>query len=203
MDFKSRGIPFHYLSNEEAKDTSFITDNEIQEILSSEYLHDQGSFYIVEKDGTYRDQEKFLFGTGAFKMKEIESAYLNGHTILVKNLENWNIKIQKKCLELGSSTNVHMYISPKGGSAFDWHSDDRDVYIFLQIGRKNFEVKDANGSCQSFQLKLGAGLFIPYGVFHRGQAQESHSVHLSFGVWPEDLTIREEYPLINIPIKIL
>lgn len=203
MEFKSRGIPFRFLSHEEAGDTSFLSENELQEILSNEYLHDQGSFFIVENDGTYRDQEKFLFGTGAFKMKEIESAYSNGHTILVKNLENWNEKIQKKCFELGNSTNVHMYISPKGGSAFDWHTDDRDVYIFLQAGKKDFEVEDIDGSCKKLQLIPGTGLFIPYGVLHRGHAQESHSIHLSFGIWPKDLTIRNEYPLIDIPIKIL
>lgn len=177
--------------------------DEVHQIFANEFLHDIGSFYIVEPDGTYRDDEKFSYGTSVFKMKQIETAFQKGSTILVKNLENWNEKIQQKCRELGPSTNVHMYISPKGGAGFDWHRDDRDVYVYLQEGKKKFEVKEPGGDISEYMLEPGTSLFMPYAIEHRGSAQESHSVHLSFGVWPEGMTVQKQYEEINFSIKLL
>lgn len=198
MDFKNNSTPSQILSGS----YNLIGREEITEIFSNEYLHDLGSFYIIESDGTYRDEEKFAFGTAPLKMSELESAYRRGHTILVKNLENWNERIQLRCRELGESTNVHLYVSPQGGSAFDWHCDDRDVYIHVQDGMKNFQVKEPHGIINNYQVQLETCLYIPYGLSHRGDAQKSSSFHLSFGVWPKSMTIQKQYKKIDFPINI-
>ncbi|MFP5387156.1 MAG: JmjC domain-containing protein [Bacteriovoracia bacterium] len=176
---------------------------EVQQIFCNEFLHDIGSFYIVEPDGTYRDDEKFSYGTAVFKMKQIEESYHKGLTILVKNLENWNEKIQRRCKELGESTNVHMYLSPGGGSGFDWHNDDRDVYVHMQMGQKHFEVKEPDGKISSYDLTEKSCLYMPYAILHRASAGNAPSVHLSFGVWPKGMTVQKQYQGIDFPIKLL
>lgn len=199
MEFKPGNIPSKLVNNVER----LLEDEEIYQIFSNEFLHDIGSFYIVEPDGTYRDDIKFSYSTAVLKMKQLEEAYNNGLTLLVKNLENWNEKIQKRCRELGDSTNVHMYISPGGGSGFDWHKDDRDVYVHMQKGQKHFEVKEPDGKISSYDLTENTCLYMPYAILHKASAGAEPSVHLSFGTWPIGMTIQKQYQTIDFPIKLL
>ncbi|MFP5459619.1 MAG: hypothetical protein ACLGG7_12855 [Bacteriovoracia bacterium] len=174
--------------------TVLLGSGELSKILQNSYLHDLSSFFIVEKDGTYVVDERFTYGDPVYKALQIQHRFELGHTVLIKNLEHWNLAIAQECQRLGGDTNVHLYASPIGGSAFDWHADDRDVYIYMQHGQKKFQLRKPSGEIETFVVSPGQRLFIPYGVQHRAFAQEVSSVHLSFGKWPEAMTISETYP---------
>lgn len=193
MEFKPR----QYAVSVEAWPTGLLGPGELARILKNSYLHDLSSFYIVERDGTYVDDERFTFGTALFKVLQMQKSFEQGLTVLVKNLEHWSAPIVAETQRLGGDVNVHLYASPAGGSAFDWHADDRDVYIYMQQGRKTFQVKSAAGDVRTLVVAPGERLFIPYGVQHRAFAQEETSVHLSFGKWPDRMTIAETYEALD------
>lgn len=194
MEFK----PVHFAYALEKVATSLLEAQELSRILRSSYLHDLSSFYIVEHDGTYVDDERFTYGDPVYRALEIQHRFERGHTILIKNLEHWNAPIVRECQRLGGDANVHLYASPAGGSAFDWHADDRDVYIYVQQGQKKFQLRSATGAVETFVVGPGERLFIPYGVQHRASAQDGASVHLSFGRWPAGMTVTETYPALEI-----
>lgn len=194
MEFSNRGEFARIVVTDKEP---LISQGELSLITRNSYLHDISSFFIIEKNGTYRDDEKFDYSTALYRAIKIEQAFKQGHTILVKNLEKWNQAIVDKCNELGGDINVHLYASPAAGSGFGWHSDDRDVYVYLQFGSKKFEVRQPDGVEQSFLLTPGSCLYIPYGVKHRGISENVDSLHLSFGRWPSQMTIRETYSAIE------
>lgn len=195
MEFKPRTHAFALQS----APTALLAPGELAQILRNAYLHDLGSFYVVEKDGTYLDDERFTFGDPAYKVVQLQHRFELGHTLLIKNLEHWNSAIVAECRRLGGAVNVHLYASPAGGSAFDWHADDRDVYIYMQQGHKTFQLRTAAGEIETLVVAPGQRLFIPYGVQHRAFAQEVPSVHLSFGQWPSDMSIAETYEALPLP----
>lgn len=178
-----------------------ISESDVTEILQNSYLHDLKSHFIVSKDGSYDDRDMFVFGIAPDRIKLLSTAYNQGLTILVKDLENWNQDIQAKCRAFGFSTNTHMYLSPAKGTGFAWHTDDRDVYVFLQKGEKHFEIEEWDGEISSYTLTAGSELFIPYGAKHRAKS-EAASIHLSFGVWPEGCSIQRLYESFNFPLNI-
>ena len=152
----------------EADDARVVLEGQdIIRILSNEFLHDQHSHFIIEKNGLYDDSHEFQFGLIPDRIRRLEHAYNDGKSIIVKEIEHWNEKIVRQCAMFDRPTNVHLYMTGPHGTALDWHTDDRDVYVHMQAGTKVFEVKDAKGDVTSYRLTKGMGLFIPYGVEHR------------------------------------
>ena len=198
MEFKRTEVFSKYRENQNSK---LMEDHEIYEMLRNEYLHDLHSHFIVSGEGTYDDTRSFEFGIVPERIKRLEEAFLNGQTIVIKEIETWNEKIIEKCSSFKVATNVHLYLSPSGATGFGWHTDDRDVYVVLQKGEKIFEVEEPDGTISSYLLKEGSELFIPYGARHRARATEQASIHLSFGVWPEGMTIQQQYGSFNMPIE--
>jgi hypothetical protein len=180
----------------------FLSPMDITKILSNEFLHDQHSHFIIEKDGLYNDSHDFQFGLIPDRIKQLEESYREGKSIIVKEIENWNEPMIDRCAKFGRPTNVHLYITGPQGSALSWHTDDRDVHVYMQAGTKSFETKNELGQVQQHQLEKGMGLFIPYGVEHRAIPTETGSIHLGFGVWPENLTISDSYESLGIPIDL-
>lgn len=120
----------------------------------------------------------------------------------MKNIENWNESIQKECINSHNSVNVHLYLSPQNGSSFDWHTDDRDVFVYMQYGKKKFEIKEQNGEIKTYDLVPGDCLYIPYGLLHRASSDLKTSIHLSFGQWPQGLTIDRTHPGIDVSLNL-
>ena len=124
---------------------SLLNPEEIIQIFSCGELYDKASFYFIEKDTeTYkvdRDKSNFLL-----ESEFIYQKYKDGHTIIVKNLKNYNKTIRKKCAELGKDVDVHMYLVPPNGTdSFPYHRDERDVVVHLVHGEKIFYIKDETG----------------------------------------------------------
>lgn len=173
----------------------------VLDAMRNEYLHDIHSHFIVNKEGNY-DDTVFNRGLVPERIEELEKAYKGGSTIVVKEMENWNPAIMRRCREFKSYVDVHMYVTPGNGTTFDWHTDDKHVYIHMQIGEKLFEVEEPDGTISSYLLKAGDLLFIPYGAKHRALANSVSSVHLGFGVWPEQVSIQNTYATFDVEVEI-
>ena len=159
---------------------NLLTSSEISSIFNDSYLYEKNSFHVLEKaDYTYneaRPRESFI--------KEalfLKNSFKAGHTLIVKNLENFNESIRLKAAKLGRVVDVHMYLVPHGGlDSFDFHTDDKDVYIHMVYGKKKFILKEIDGE-KEYLLSDGDELFIKKGVVHKALPL-SGSCLLSFGV---------------------
>lgn len=178
-----------------------ITQAETIQMLTNLHLHDQRAFFIVTPEGNYDDSKQFHFGIVPERIKKLEAAFNSGHTIIIKEVENWNEKIISRCQDFGRSTNVHLYLSPAHGTGFDWHTDDRDVWIYMQSGEKSLEI-EAEGKVLQYRLRPGSGLHIPFGVKHRALPSHVPSIHLSFGIWPGEMTIQKQYSSFPVEVKL-
>ncbi len=201
MEFRSRGLPARLLEQPSDVFAGLLKPTELRDILCNEYLHDLKSFFIVEADGSYRDDGTQFDCDVSARIRLIESALEKRRTILVKNLEAWNRAIVSACRRLGPNTNVHAYLSPPGGTGFDWHTDDRDVFIVMLQGSKRLLARDPNGAVQDYDLRAGDVLHLPYGTPHKAESLGTASAHLSFGVWPESLFIGETYQNYAFPVS--
>lgn len=172
----------------------------VLDTLRNEYLHDIHSHFIVSKEGNY-DDTAFNRGLVPERIEALEKAFNEGCTIVVKEMENWNPAIMRRCREFKAYVDVHMYVSPANGSGFDWHTDDKHVYVHMQLGEKLFEVEEPDGTISKYLLKPGEVLFIPYGAKHRAFAGTAPSVHLGFGVWPEQVSIQNAYSTFDVEIE--
>ncbi|MCM2349477.1 MAG: cupin domain-containing protein [Bacteriovoracaceae bacterium] len=201
MEFK-RTDDFSQLWEKPINETRLMEDGDILNMLRNEYLHDMHSHFIVTGEGTYDDTRCFEYGIVPERIKRLEEAYQAGHTIVIKEIETWNEKIIKKCASFSAPTNVHLYLSPARATGFGWHTDDRDVYVLIQKGEKLFEVEEPDLSISTYRVKEGNILFIPYGARHRAVAENIASIHLSFGVWPKNMTINQQYGIFDMPISL-
>lgn len=201
MEFK-RTEEYSQIWQKPLSETKLMDESDIMNMLRNEYLHDMHSHFIVTGEGTYDDTRIFEYGIVPDRIKRLEEAYQRGHTIVIKEIETWNSKIIEKCASFGAPTNVHLYLSPPQATGFGWHTDDRDVYVIVQKGEKLFEVEEPDLSISTYRVREGNILFIPYGARHRAAAEDIASIHLSFGVWPKNMTISQQYSIFDMPIAI-
>jgi len=165
------------------KYTPFLSKMEISDIFNDSDLLERNSFFIIDKNTKEYNTipEKITYIETAIGIRE---AYLTGHTIIVKNLEKYNEKIRKACAVLGRDVDVHMYlVPPNGKDSFDFHVDDRDVYVQMVYGEKEFIFKK-NDIKESHYLNEGDILHIPFGTIHKA-IPRSKSCLLSFGINPK------------------
>ena len=196
MEFKTQGL-FSKLSKGHKL---LLTQRDVELSFINEYLHDIHSHFIVSRDGKYDDTKAFDWALVPERIQTLQEAFNNGHTIVVKDMENWNVAILDRCRDFDGFTDVHMYVSPVGATGFGWHTDDKDVYVHMQIGTKIFDVEEPDGTVSRYSLEPGDVLFIPYGTKHRAIATGVPSVHLGFGNWPKGVTVRDTYS--NFPMEL-
>lgn len=162
-------------------------------VLNCEYLYDSHSLFLIEEDGSYQDSSQHGLGSIPEQISRILAEYRAGSSVIVKDLENWSTELQSLCCRLGKSVNAHLYLSGPKASSLDWHADDRDVMVVMISGEKTFLVENEKSEVLTYDLKTGDTLFIPYGVRHKALTSAVGSVHIGFGVWPEGMTIKDEY----------
>jgi mannose-6-phosphate isomerase-like protein (cupin superfamily) len=158
---------------------SLLTNEELDNIFFNYDLHDKNSFFIIDKNTktyqTNRKRESFVDDAAL-----IRKCYEDGHTIVIKNMEHFNASIQEAAQELGEGTDVHLYLTPEGGDSFEYHTDDRDVWVKMVRGKKMF-VKRYTGMTTLTKLEENQCLFIREGLEHRA-VPIGPSALLSFGV---------------------
>jgi mannose-6-phosphate isomerase-like protein (cupin superfamily) len=162
-----------------------LRPEEIEVIFSDGWFYENASFYILDRTtqsyDVLRKERSFLD-----EARALSRAFRAGDSIIVKNLEGFNQEIRMKCAALGPRVDVHLYLVPPGGDAsFDFHRDDRDVWVHLVYGRKRFITRSSDIE-QCWDLSAGDELYIPMGVLHRAVPM-GPSALMSFGV-PREAT---------------
>lgn len=156
-----------------------VTKNDIENIFASGSLYEKKSFFVIDSATLTYDTSK-QFNSFLEQSRYLRDSFVTGHTLIVKNLENYNADIQKQAARYGLNVDVHMYLVPPNGSdSFDFHSDDSDVYANMVYGEKTFLLR--HESDISYRLKAGDELYIPQGVLHKAIVN-GPSCLLSFGV---------------------
>lgn len=158
-----------------------LSSKDILNIFKSSYLFSLNSFYTIDsKTKTYDTNKEF--SSYIEYASYIRESFLSGETIIVKNLECFTPAIRKRCAELASNVDVHMYLVPQDGdSSFDYHTDDRDVQVEMIYGEKEFLIEN-NGTKSSVFLKQSDRLSIPKGTLHKA-IPKGPSCLLSFGIF--------------------
>lgn len=163
------------------KDDKFdilLTLKEINQVFNCSILLNDYKLYVVE------NQEVQVFDHAdnhLDEIKRIKDAYHEGKTIVAKGLENWNEKVRGFIQWLNMpGIDVHLYASPKNGTSYDWHTDDRHVVVRMLFGKKKFFIKE-DGKSKEYHLSKGECLFIPRGTQHKA-ITDGPSYHLSFGI---------------------
>lgn len=153
---------------------------DISDIFNDGELLEKESFFILDKKTKeYNTIKKFQ--TYIETANEVREAFKSGHTIIVKNLENYNEKIRLACASLGRDVDVHMYLVPENGSdSFEFHKDDREVYVSMVYGEKEFIFKNEDFNISHY-LRKGDTLHIPLGTIHKA-IPKGKSCLLSFGI---------------------
>jgi ribosomal protein L16 Arg81 hydroxylase len=166
------------------KYTPLLNIQEISEIFNDGDLLEKESFYIIDKKTKeYNTLKKFQ--TYIETANEVRNSFISGHTIIVKNLENYNENIRLACASLGRDVDVHMYLVPENGKdSFDFHKDDREVYVHMIYGEKEFILKK-DGLNISHYLSKGDTLNIPFETVHKA-IPKGKSCLLSFGINPKE-----------------
>jgi hypothetical protein len=154
----------------------------IRELFFDYELHLLDSFYVIDpitkEYQTNRIQDSLLEN-----MVFIDKAYVDGKTIVIKNLEKF-IDLNS---EFGPNIDIHAYIVPgsiESGDSFDWHTDDRSVYIKMLWGSKIFALRyQANETVMENYIKLDSSskFFIPKGQYHKASPMGA-SCLLSIGL---------------------
>lgn len=148
---------------------SLLSDQEkIQEIFFDYELHSMDSFFVIDPEKK-EYQTNLKFENILDKMIYFKKAWEEGKTIVIKNLENF-INLTD---EFGEGIDIHAYIIPNSqqeGSSFDWHTDDRTVWIKMLWGQKLFSLRYfANETKMDHFIKLDKGkkILIKKGQPHR------------------------------------
>ena len=157
---------------------------DVAKALSSTYLLDRHCYHIVDKNASYNttsDADSHLD-----ELNSIKRAYDQGHTIIAKQMENFTKELTLVCKEMPANhVDVHMYVSPADGTAFDFHKDETNVFVYCVYGLKTFYIKDGD-NINEFNLKAGDWLFIQKGVYHKAKSDTASCI-LSFGLYDKPI----------------
>lgn len=164
--------------------TPLLSDDEINNIFYDYDLYLSNSFYIIDKARKEYDEN---YRASDFKthLEVLQKASSEGYTIVVKNMETYNSKIQKAANELGIGTDVHLYLvfNKEGGDSFDWHVDDRAVWVKMISGQKIFSLRtQANETVFINMIKLKKNQSLYIGFNEHRATQMGPSAMLSFGL---------------------
>lgn len=156
-----------------------FSKEQIIRILTDEYLFERDSFFYVDEE---RRQYQTNLNTKDVLIDHarlLYQKYKEGCTLVVKNLEDRDSYFRSLCRSLpGKNKDIHMYLSPPNGSAFDYHTDDKNVKVIHLYGKKMFYVNDEliflNGSSKDKVVD------IPKGVKHKARTIGASGI-LSYG----------------------
>ncbi|MFM5893301.1 MAG: cupin domain-containing protein [Novosphingobium sp.] len=152
---------------------------------------------------------RFRFEDGSLDVVEIRNAFANGYSIVLNALDRYFPDIAEVShaveIELQFECQINAYLTPPGSQAFPVHFDDHDVFIAQLHGTKLWTIYentvvdgtrlaqrddiDTAGLPEPLTVTLSPGdaLYIPRGMLHAAQTQDTPSVHLTFGIHPPTL----------------
>lgn len=166
------------------KSICLLKKEEIDNLFYNYELFEKNSFYIIDKDRKeYNENNRAPdFQT---HIETLQKASSSGHTIVVKNMESFNQEIKEAAEELGAGTDVHLYLvfSEEGGDSFNWHVDDKAVWVKMLYGQKMFGIKSqANETLNIDFIKLRENQCLYIGLKEHRATPMGPSAMLSFGL---------------------
>lgn len=152
---------------------------DLEDLFSSSYFYQNQLIYAIDPvTQTYQTDQKF--SNFIEYAKFIKQAFQNNQSIVVKGLENFNLKIKNFSLQFGADVDAHLYLTQSSSaSSFDFHADDKEVQIVMVYGSKEFTLIES-GVQKKYLLHEGHTLRIPKGVLHRAKSV-GPSALISFG----------------------
>ncbi|MEA2684904.1 MAG: bifunctional lysine-specific demethylase and histidyl-hydroxylase, partial [Actinomycetota bacterium] len=127
-----------------------------------------------------------------------------GATIVLQSLHRWWLPLTRFCrdieLELTHPVQANAYVTPPGERGLGVHYDTHDVFVLQVAGHKRWTLYEpvlelplpsqpwssatGGAGAEELSVDLGPGdcLYVPRGVPHQAESQESVSVHVTLGV---------------------
>lgn len=143
-----------------------ITKDDFVNIFNDRKFIEEESFFVIENDTheiTTRHGEDYK--EDAIRLKQ---AFNAGNTILLKRLHDVLPKFKSIAHHFDEDANTYILIAPSEGGSFDWHKDDRHVYLRMLYGEKIMHYRE-NGEEKFVHLTKGDWAFIPMGIEHKAQ----------------------------------
>lgn len=163
----------------------FLNKEDINNILSQSQFYLNGLIYAIDEHGYDLD---VVNQPVIDYQRQMIDAYHSGKSIVIKGLENYNESISNYARKLGYGVDVHLYIAPeKGGTAFGFHTDEREVVLHRVYGEKNYEIKRGKYTLV-YHSHYDQGILIRQGEEHRAIPMGPSAI-ISFGV-PENYEIK-------------
>ena len=153
-----------------------FTSAQIDEILTSEYLIDQGLIRYFNS----QNQSNLAV--------DVCELMANRHqAVIVERIHDYSLSLRNAMQTVSNYFNwndqpktAYLFISPSLSGSFGVHFDLEHVYLYCTEGIKTMEV-EVNGEFVEYLLNKGEGLFIPKGVRHKATNQDT-AVSVSFGL---------------------
>lgn len=183
---------------------SLMTIENLDEII--DHGRPKGWSLRVVKDQVPLNPNKYENEDGSINLNQIYTAYADGHSVIVHEVQRFWKPIQRLCQSIEKESNFRalgeLFLTPKGKKALSPHYDAHDVFVIQLQGSKLWKLYDEEYPCplvDSFQpifdretlknkkeILLNAGdiLFVPRGVPHEAVATDESSLHLSLGIHP-------------------
>lgn len=206
----------HFLANYHEKDKLIIDRND------PDYY--QGLFSLDEVDtvldtGRPRDESlrivknqvpllptKYQQADGSLNLNQIYTAYADGYTIVINELDRYSYPVKTLCQslshELSYAVKANMYLTPKKQSALLPHYDTHDVFILQIHGKKHWRLYDSPvetpmlhshqpvfrrehlRNMQEITLNAGDFMYMPRGLPHEAYTTDESSLHITVGIYP-------------------
>ncbi|MGW1530025.1 JmjC domain-containing protein [Streptomyces sp. NPDC002159] len=142
--------------------------------------------------------------------RKIASMLQTGHTLLLRNVEQWHDLTRDLTAELTAAFGRHVeaffFVTPPGSQGLSLHRDDADVFVVQVSGSKTWfvhegpeddwnpdRIAEGHNPRQLLHTTLRAGeiLYIPRAFAHRAVSDESLSAHLSLTI--RDVAVKDVY----------
>jgi ribosomal protein L16 Arg81 hydroxylase len=172
------------------------------------------------KSDSYTNTNGTINATNAIK------EFHNGATLVFSglhdHLENMKFLVDNVSKDYWQKLQTNIYFTPPNSQGFQAHYDTHDVFViqtsgskkwyifendemYLPLKSQSFEADKYNSGniVQEFILDAGDTLYIPRGVFHSAETQNSHSIHITMGLlavtWSDLLVENVIHLAKNIP----
>lgn len=181
-----------------AKDfTDLLTWKTVEDVLNAK----KSSLRIVHEGKMIRDFVDLTFIAA-------RAHYDQGHTLLLKNAERSDAKLNDLAMDFQKSfhtpVDIQLYCTPENHNAFGWHYDVEEVFIIQTKGSKAYSIrpntihpnplvksipKDFGYENEKTPIQInvtleeGDWLYIPSGWWHVARTQKE-SMHISIGMMP-------------------
>lgn len=193
---------------------SLLTLADVDRYLGTKALH--ASEIRIVKGGVDKRFEDYS-KDGIADAAQMMAAFRTGSMLLLSHMNRHHPPLAELLSRCEAQTHVPMranaYLSPPGSTGFKLHWDTHDVLVLQISGAKKWHIYDnplplpheeqmselkhwvgqAN-KIDEIAMRPGSVLFLPRGYVHGAEAEDEHSLHITFGLRSltvADIVLRE------------